>query len=353
MGVLSWKAARVGVRLLVPALAACAIAALPAASARASSRWKWSRPTAIHGLRDAVNGLSCPSSSLCVAVSATDVFWSTHPLSGGSSWKEAPLPPALDLEALQGQSYVADGVTCTSPSFCVISDGAGNVYVSSDPTGGTGAWQESAVDFQTYEGLEAITCATQTLCAALDISGDAYTTSNPAGPWTIARISPTLQANSYSVSCAAGGSGLCAAVEFDRRIAVTADPSGTPATWQVASVSSSTLHSIACPSTSLCVAGADGGRLLVSRSPTVPGSWKATRIPGAYPYTQVTCHSTSLCLAADEFGFAALSTAPAGGVSAWHRQGRISTGSITALSCPTSRLCFVGTSTDEEIIGRG
>jgi hypothetical protein len=351
MEVLSRRTLRVPVRVLLTALAACAIAALSVAPAHASSRWTWSRPTTIRGLRDAVNGLACPSSSLCVAVSATDVFWSTHPVRGGSSWQKAPLPPALDLEALQGQSYVADGVTCTSPSFCVISDGAGNVYVSTNPTGGTAAWHESAVDFQTYEGLEAITCATQTLCAALDISGDAYTTSNPAGPWTIARISSTLQANSYSISCAAGGAGLCAAVEFDRRIAVTANPSAAPATWQVAAVSSSTLHSIACPSISLCVAGADGGRLLVSRSPTVPGSWKAVRIPGAYPYTQLTCHATSLCLATDEFGFAALSTAPAGGVSAWHRQGRISTGSITALSCPTSRLCFVGTSTDEEIIG--
>jgi hypothetical protein len=351
--VLSRTAARAPGRLLALALAACAIAALSAAPAQASSHWRWSRPTTIRGLDAAVNGLSCPSSSLCLAVSATDVFWSTRPLAGGSSWKKAALPPALDLEALQGQSYVADGVTCTSTSFCVISDGAGNVYVSTDPTGGTGAWHETAVDFQTYEGLEAITCATQTLCAALDISGDAYTTGNPAGPWSYTRISSTLQANSYSVSCAASGTGLCAAVEFDRKLAVTANPGATPATWQVATVSSSTLHSVACPSISLCVAGADGGRLLVSRSPTVPASWRATRIPGAYPYTEVTCHSTSLCLATDEFGFAAISTAPAASASAWHRQGRISTGSITALSCPSNRLCFVGTSTDEEIIGRG
>ncbi|HEX7610371.1 MAG TPA: hypothetical protein VF380_06850 [Solirubrobacteraceae bacterium] len=338
--------------ILALALAACALAALTAGPAAASSRWRWSRPTTIRGLTDAVNGLACPSSSLCVAVSATDVFWSTRPLSGGSTWKKAALPPALDLEALQGQSYVADGITCTSTTFCVISDGAGNVYVSSNPTGGTAAWHESGVDFQTYEGLEAIACATQTLCAALDISGNAYTTSNPGGPWTYARISPTLQASAYSVSCAAGGSGLCAAVEADRRLAVTANPGGAPASWQVSTLSS-TLHSVACPSVSLCVAGADGGRLFVSRSPTVAASWRAARLPGSYRYTQVSCHSGSLCLATDEFGFAALSTAPAASASAWHRQGRISTGSITALSCPSNRLCFVGTSTDEEIIGRG
>lgn len=337
-------------------LIACALATLALTTgAQAAGRWHFSRPGAIRGMRDGVGGLSCPSSSLCVAVSATDVLWSTDPLGGGSTWKKAPLPPALNLQALQGQSYTVDGISCPSRSFCVASDQAGNAYVTTDPTGGTGAWRETEVDFQGIVGLAAVSCASPTLCGALDITGYAYTTTTPSGRWPSAKISSHQQAIEYGISCNASASAaLCAGVEGGRRVSITTDPAATPASWQTVTVSASVL-SIACPSVSLCVAGGAGGRLFVSRSPTAAASWKSTKVPGThtYDFTQLACHTASLCLATNEFGYAAVSTAPAARASAWRSQGRISGGSVTALSCPTSRICFVGTSTNREIVGRG
>ena len=80
-------------------------------------------------------GVSCPSPSLCVAVSGGSnnanggkVLTSTNPASG--NWKVADLGPSLDLR----------GVSCGTPSLCVAVAREGRMFVSTDPTGGASAW---------------------------------------------------------------------------------------------------------------------------------------------------------------------------------------------------------------------
>jgi hypothetical protein len=342
-------------------VASAQAAGAPAKSAKASAkgaRWKWSRPYRIRGMSDSVNDLSCPSVSLCVGVSGTDVFWSRNPRGGGSTWQKAALPVALEVANLDGQTYAADGVSCPTSEFCVVIDEAGNTYASTDPAGGTGAWLESEINIQTYPGLESISCTSPSLCGALDITGEALTTSTPAGVpplWGSVKISSTKQADHYGIGCASDAQlSLCAAVETDHKLAVSADPRTAPASWQVATASSKVLNDVTCPTASLCVAAGNSGLLLLSHTPTVLHSWKALTVPQAHgaEFTNIVCHGDALCLVSTDFGQAALSTAPSGRASAWHWQGQIDLASITALACPTAQLCFVGDSNNQIVIGR-
>ncbi len=121
-------------------------------------------------------GVSCPSSSLCVAVNgAGEVVTTRHPAFGRSAWTSA---------AVDGSNHLA-GVSCPSPSLCVAADWAGNVVTSTDPAGGTGAWTVAHVDGA--NALSGISCPSVSLCVTVDEAGNALTSSNPAGvagAWT-------------------------------------------------------------------------------------------------------------------------------------------------------------------------
>ena len=80
-------------------------------------------------------GVSCPTESLCVAVSGRrvnkgKVFTSTDPTGGVAAWQEADLGEGFDLRA----------VSCSSATLCVAAGANGELIASTDPTGGPGAW---------------------------------------------------------------------------------------------------------------------------------------------------------------------------------------------------------------------
>lgn len=85
---------------------------------------------------EAVTGVSCPSTSLCVAVDNNgDVVTSTNPTGGAADWTVTYLEPAA-----------LTGLSCPTSGLCVAVDQAGNVITSSDPTGGPAAWTVTPVD---------------------------------------------------------------------------------------------------------------------------------------------------------------------------------------------------------------
>lgn len=83
-----------------------------------------------------LTGVSCPSASLCVAVSGGNgsaggrVFTTISPAAG--QWQSDQLGGSPDLRA----------VSCTTTSVCVAVAKGGRIFVSADPTGGTGSWRE-------------------------------------------------------------------------------------------------------------------------------------------------------------------------------------------------------------------
>jgi hypothetical protein len=106
------------------------------------------------------------------------------------------------------------------------------------------------------------------------------------------------------------------------------------------SASSYSLSQISCHTTSLCVAVSQGGRALVTSSPTADvGPWDAADIDGTHLLTSVSCPSASLCVAVDAEGDAVVSTDPTGGASAWQTADIDRARVLMSVSCPSASLC--------------
>ena len=124
-------------------------------------------------------GVSCPSSELCVAVGDGDVATSTDPTGGAGAWSVASLIPAASR--IPNKPNRLDAVSCPSARLCVATDDDGNVWTSTDPTGGVAAWTETNVDGP-EKILSGVSCPTESLCVAVDRGGgDVLTSTDPSG----------------------------------------------------------------------------------------------------------------------------------------------------------------------------
>jgi WD40-like Beta Propeller Repeat len=113
--------------------------------------------------------VSCPSASLCVGTDGYGVAASDNPISGG--WTLTKLTGVMDL-------------TCPSVSLCV-EVGGDSIGFSTDPSSGN--WTTESVA-STAGSLDSVSCPTTTFCvAAGDDDGDVLVSTNPTGgpgAWT-------------------------------------------------------------------------------------------------------------------------------------------------------------------------
>lgn len=209
----------------------------------------WSKPVkadttqAVGGGNAGFAGISCASSSLCVAVdNASGVVTSTDPTGPASAWKLAALP----------NGPVLTSVTCASLTRCVL--GGNNRFYAFNPTGGVAAWHSAGA---TDGVLASITCPTVKMCVGVgygdSTTGLASATATPTGPatdWINTTIQTTVPSGDDqlldSVSCP--GAGFCVAVDgADNAFDTTAPLTGV---WtQIPSVrklSASTWSAISC-----------------------------------------------------------------------------------------------------------
>jgi hypothetical protein len=292
-----------------------------------------------------LTGISCPSTTVCVAVDAVgNVVTSTDPGAGeASAWTSATVDGSNPLT----------GVSCPTTTLCVAVDAAGNVVTSTDPTGGASAWQVAHVGMV----LTGVSCTTTSLCVAVGLGGQAVTSTDPtggAGAWTAADIDA---GNSLTgISCPS--SGLCVAVDAEGQILSSIDPSGGAAAWTSALIAGTPAFvGVSCPAVSLCVAagnesnttgvlpgsGFQGSHAIVSTDPTGGASaWSTANVgPGILPASSVACASVSLCVLSAT-GEAIVSTDPAGGQAGWPQTLAPSSfigSSASGLSCPSAALC--------------
>jgi hypothetical protein len=122
---------------------------------------------------NAINGIACPSLTLCVAVDdAGNVVTSTDPSGGAAAWSVASIDAGRSLNA----------VSCSSVSQCVAVDDAGNELNSINPAGGATAWTGARIGVPSgtplggpaIYPLEAISCPAEAMCIAVDGAGNAY-----------------------------------------------------------------------------------------------------------------------------------------------------------------------------------
>ncbi len=243
----------------------------------------------------ALTSVSCPSGSLCVAVDeGNKAAISTNPVGGTSTWHTAEIPEAGALS----------GVSCASNTLCVAVDGSGNAFVSTNPSdgGGTSAtWKKVEID--TGHALTSVSCVAGPLCVAVDKTGDVLVSSEPLGSWSPPRAidgSPLV-----SVSCASAPAGVCVAVDETGAALASGNPgaglpSASTATWSTTPLGlmGGAPTAASCASAGLCLLAASNGDGYFGDDPTAAGpSWTFAAIDPGTPLSAVSCESEGLCAA--------------------------------------------------------
>ena len=95
-------------------------------------------------------GVSCPSQSLCVA-SGTNNLIATSTDPAGSDWKfvyvgAGPWPETENWPTNAISGAQIQGISCPSSELCVGVTDQGNIYSSTNPTGPASAWTTTQID---------------------------------------------------------------------------------------------------------------------------------------------------------------------------------------------------------------
>ena len=296
---------------------------------------------------NALNGVSCPSKSLCVAVDgAGKVLTSTNPTGGRSAWSA---PVTIDTTGVNRPSLNA--VSCPSISLCVAVDENGNVLTS---TGDKSAWS-APVKIGDGEPLTDVSCASSSLCVAVDLLGEVLTSTEPTGGASAWSTPTTLVGAggpiNYGVSCSPSAA-LCAVVG-GRDLWTSINAGGS---WSEPDQldTPSELHEVGCSSSSLCVADDGDGNIFASTNPTVASAWTKLPLIGGYEHQMegISCGG-SFCAVLDSDGDVFTSTNPTGGASAWSATPIDDTENVALLdiSCVSSSLCVASDNAGNVVVG--
>jgi hypothetical protein len=202
-----------------------------------------------------LSGLSCPTSSLCVAFSGDQILTSSNPAGGAGTWTVQYTDPApVQCVYHGGCTGQISGLTCPAATVCVAIDNSGDVLGSTDPAGGASGWSTTHLPY----GLGGISCSSASFCV-IGAGDNVLTSNSPAsGTW-----------------------------------AATPVPQGAPSIFPES-----------CPTTRLCV-GANASHLVLSTNPA-GGRWITADADRGI--TGVSCPSASLCVAIDGHGRAIVGT---------------------------------------------
>ena len=168
---------RRAIRLLVLG-AMIMVAIVPPASASATGALSWRSPRLVDQAAPfsnpaVLNGVSCPSASLCVGVDDLgSIARTTDP--------EAPRPTWM-LTAPLEQNVTFYSISCPSVHLCVAVNQAGGsgerarIAISTDPTGSASTWKVSDANFGSIQN---VVCPTTSLCV-IDALGGLHVSTNP------------------------------------------------------------------------------------------------------------------------------------------------------------------------------
>lgn len=326
---------------------------------------RWSAPVLVDAQAplasaNSINAVSCPSGGLCVAGdSGGDLLVSTDPNGGPAAWRAVR---HLDLALTNGSEDAGggsgvEGVSCPSTRLCVATDGP-DLLTSTDPTGGLGAWHVVA-GVDRFGSLVGVSCATASLCVAFDRRGDILVSTHPVGAkrtWKLVRVLDVSAGGvgaDFVASMSCPSRSLCVASDmWGQRVLSSTNPSGGARAWKIARIKAATnnpngVHtSIACESVSACVIVGQtfSGVSFDAHSSDPAGgadSWKVTQRVFKGAVDEVAC-SRSYCLANTAApGELEYTTDPTGGASAWRAVYDTSTLSLTwGVACAPTTLCL-------------
>ena len=295
-----------GAVLLVLSSTALAIALLPATDA-AGAPLSWSITPSPNpsppGYGNYLDGVSCVSSTFCVAVGTFSNGSTNQALVDtfdGTSWSITQSPN------IEGSSYnVLEGVSCVSPTFCVA---VGTLVETFDGTSWSVTQNSSGI------GLEGVSCVSPTFCVAVGTfsngsTNQALVETFDGTSWSITQSpNPSDNENSLlsAVSCVSPT--FCVAVGHSVNFSVTHAQAlvetfdGT--SWSITpspngSGNLSGLFGVSCTSPNSCVAvGWSDGASLVETFDGI--SWSvvtSANAPGGGYLEGVSCSSSLSCVA--------------------------------------------------------
>ena len=254
---------------------------LTSATPTVGSSWK---KTHING-SNALDTVSCAvaPSTVCVAFGDGAMFVSTDPTAANTSaWKK-----------YTWNAYEINAVSCPKSSLCVAVDDDGNTYVSTNPIDADWAYS-----LETDDGdyLTSVSCvaAPSNLCVATDDTGEVFTSTDPKGDkWSSKLIDaengPSGDSFIEDMSCASPT--FCVGVDNVGDVVKSSHPTGGYSDWKIAEVEPSTcvevcgtvgngiaIYGVSCPSSSMCVASDSGGNVMTGTAPTSIPSFSAANL---------------------------------------------------------------------------
>jgi hypothetical protein len=249
----------------------------------------WSAQSAPRGATN-YNGVSCASSSDCIATGSSLAGAPQSAYYNGTSWTSLAIPSQVSSTA----SLRAASCPTTSDCAAVTTIGGGTNPLVIDNTTAGGAWSAKKITAASY-ALYGISCPSTALCVAVGGSGS-------SGNQIVYSTNPFNATPTWSVA------------------------SSVPATYQ--------LNAVSCPTTTLCVAvgnssASAAAAFLVSTNPASQWSSVSTNIPRAN-LMAVSCADATHCWAAGAGGAMVTSTNPSSTTS-WATQSSGTTGQIEGL----------------------
>jgi photosystem II stability/assembly factor-like uncharacterized protein len=296
----------------------------------------WGVAQAFPTSTQALNGVACPSTLVCLAIGKTTLTTGMvlRTQDGAATWAQEAIPKGVGA---------LNAISCPSISMCIAVGGT-TVITSTD--GGI-TW---AVQLLGNQALTAISCATIVNCMAVGgvlptspncDSGAAYASTNGGQSWTTTALPcfvPSGLSCPTTTHCAVSG-------YANRQSDTNGEIMGTDddgVKWQVqyrSDQKGSELSAVSCPTADACVAvGTVGGRSIIG---TADGgaAWLPQRYPvgsAASGYSAVFCRSANSCQVAGT----AFPLSSGDGGTTWVRQSIASSiAVVTGIACPSDLGC--------------
>jgi hypothetical protein len=331
------------------------LALLPAAAA-SGAEW---RGHVLSGEAAAAQmfGVSCPATSLCVAVGGNNtIASSTEPLTPGG-WKAVYVDEGV-APGSPNQRLIK-GVSCPSTNLCVAVSALGKIITSTEPSGEASAWSVADLDPSgPNTHFYGVSCPTTGFCVAVGGGGTIAVATNPtggAGAWSITHLAEPLElrdvsCNSPSFCVAAGDNGTNIRPDASNLAEVVSSTAPLSGIWQTAELPGAhgSIFGISCPATSLCVGGDMFGNVVGTTDPTGPASaWTSFSAGVSVQTTGATCSSPTQCLIVDNNGDAITAAEPLAGTAAWTVKNLIPyapevRNALFSASCLSPTFCAIG-----------
>lgn len=284
-----------------------------------TGRGGWSQPNRVQGA-GALSAVSCPTVAFCVAVGGEDAatYYRGH-------WSKAVV-----IDTHRGSGSGLDTVSCSSPTFCIAGDDAGDAFTFD------GFKWSNAVLADGEAGFSQISCVASGSCMAVDDDGNF--TYLHGGGWS--RPVP-IPGSSQPLSIACTRSLVCMAVDgnatgaYRFRRGRWSDAGQLPVLTPQGGSATPVGSSVSCATSELCAALDDFGEAFI---------WQGKRWSDAVRFDTgladasdaVSCPSSKFCMVVDEDGVATRWNG-----STWSSATQVDAAdaSLADVSCASSRFC--------------